>query len=198
MTLALTIRSLRSIAVDVPMARPLGTSARTIRSAPLLLIDLDTNEGITGRAYLFCYLRAAAIATARILEEIAEEIKGAPVAPREIGITLARHFRLIGTSGIVSMALSGVDMALWDALAIAADMPLARLLGATPRSIRAYDSRGLGLIEPAAAADEAEELVAEGFGAVKLRLGRPSADSDLAVVRAVRKRLPQAVQVMVD
>ena len=53
----LTIRSLRSTAVVVPMARPLGTSAQTIRSAPLLLIDLETEEDITGRAYLFCYLR---------------------------------------------------------------------------------------------------------------------------------------------
>jgi mandelate racemase len=38
------------------MARPLGTSAQTIDRATLLLIDLDTHEGVTGRAYLFCYL----------------------------------------------------------------------------------------------------------------------------------------------
>ena len=42
------------------MARPLGTSAQTIDHARLLLIDLDTNEGVSGRAYLFCYFQAAA------------------------------------------------------------------------------------------------------------------------------------------
>jgi len=48
------------VAVEAPMARPLGTSAQTIDHARLLLIDLDTNEGVSGRAYLFCYLQAAA------------------------------------------------------------------------------------------------------------------------------------------
>ena len=42
------------------MARPLGTSAQAIDHARLLLIDLDTHEGVTGRAYLFRYLQAAA------------------------------------------------------------------------------------------------------------------------------------------
>ncbi len=53
-------RRARRVAVEAPMARPLGTSAQTIDHARLLLIDLDTNEGVTGRAYLFCYLQAAA------------------------------------------------------------------------------------------------------------------------------------------
>ena len=113
------------------MARPLGTSAQTIRHAPLLLIDLDTAEGITGRAYLFCYLPAVPAALALILDAAYEVIAGAQVAPVEIGARLARHFRLIGARGIVAMALAGIDVACWDALAIAAGMPLAMFLGAT-------------------------------------------------------------------
>jgi mandelate racemase len=50
----LTIRGVRTSAVEVPMKFPLGTSAGTVRSAPLLLIDLETEDGITGRTYLFC------------------------------------------------------------------------------------------------------------------------------------------------
>src|ERR1700689_2432663 len=55
----LTVRAIRTVAVEVPMARPLGTSAQTMRTAPLLLIDLETEEGITGHAYLFCYTQMA-------------------------------------------------------------------------------------------------------------------------------------------
>ena len=128
------------------MARPLGTSAQTIRHAPLLLIDLDTTEGVTGRAYLFCYLPAVPAAVARILDAAFEVIADDRVAPLEIGATLARHFRLIGVRGIVAMALAGIDVACWDALAIAAGVPLAVFLGSAPKSIRAYNSNGLGLM----------------------------------------------------
>ena len=82
--------------------------------------------------------------------------------------------------------LAGVDVACWDALAIAAGLPLARMLGAPMQPTPAYNSNGLGLLEPRAAAAEAQELVAEGFRAVKMRAGRPSGDDDLAAVRAVR------------
>ena len=51
----LTIRGIRTSAVEVPMKFPLGTSGSTVHSAPLLLIDLETEDGITGRTYLFCY-----------------------------------------------------------------------------------------------------------------------------------------------
>jgi mandelate racemase len=177
------------------MARPLGTSAQTIRHAPLLLIDLDTAEGITGRAYLFCYLPAVPAAVARILEAAFGVIADARVAPLDIGTTLGRHFRLIGVRGIVAMALAGIDVACWDALAVAAGMPLAAFLGAAPKPIRAYNSNGLGLIEAEAAA---EELLAGGFEAIKMRLGRPTLEADLAAVRAVRKRMPDEIKIMVD
>ena len=77
-------------------------------------------------------------------------------------------------TGVVRMALSGLDMALWDALAMAAGLPLATLLGGTPRPVPAYNCSGLGLMEPEAAADEAVKLLEGGFKAVKLRLGYPT------------------------
>ncbi|MBI1966302.1 MAG: mandelate racemase [Betaproteobacteria bacterium] len=181
------------------MARPLGTSGGTIRVAPLLLIDLETEEGVTGRSYLFCYLPAAAPAIARVLDEVLRVVKGGRVSPPEIGAKLARHFFLIGVQGIVRMAIAGLDIACWDALAVAAGTPLVTLLGGAPKPVRAYNSNGLSLtLSPAAAADEAEALAAGGFRAVKLRLGRPAPEDDLAVTRAVRKRLRDDIALMVD
>jgi mandelate racemase len=194
----LTIRSLRTVSVSVPMKLPLGTSALTVRSAPLLLIDLETEEGITGRTYLFCYLPLGAQLIARVLHELLVLIKGDAVDPAQIGAKLLRQFRLIGAQGVIWMAMAGLDVACWDALAQAAGMPLVAFLGGVPRPIPAYNSNGLGLMPPEACADEAEQLLEGGFRGVKLRLGYPTLEGDLAAVRAVRKRLPSEIEVMTD
>ena len=180
------------------MARPLGTSALTMRTAPLLLIDLETEEGITGRAYLFCYTRMAPGLIAPVLADIQDAVRGERLAPIDLSTRLLQRYRLLGAQGIVRMALAGFDVACWDALSVAAGLPLASYIGSQPRPIPAYNSNGLGLMSPEQAADEAEALLEQGFRAVKLRLGRATAEEDLVVVRAVRRRLPDTVALMTD
>jgi len=192
----LTVRDLRAVAVEVPMTYALGTSRGAITRAPLVLIDLETEEGVTGHSYLFGYLPAAAPGIAAMLDEVLRVVRGTPVAPIPLWSALARRFALIGVQGIVRMAMSGFDVACWDALAKAAGVPLASLLGAAPRPIPAYNSCGLGLMAPAALADEAEQL-AQRFRAVKLRLGYPSLTQDMAALEAVRRRLPDTI-IMID
>ncbi len=195
----LTVRAIRAVPVEVPLNFVLGTSRLAVRAAPLLLIDLATEEGVTGRSYLFCYLRAAAPAIMSLLGDVERATKGERVAPAKLWQTLKRRFTLIGVQGIVRMALSGFDVACWDALAIAAGQPLATLLGASPRPIPAYNSCGLGLMDDMGAlAAEAETLLQGGFRAVKLRLGYPTLADDIAAVQAVRRRIGDAVLLMVD
>ncbi|HET9579258.1 MAG TPA: enolase C-terminal domain-like protein [Usitatibacter sp.] len=198
MSAPLTLRAIRPVAVEVPMKHALGTSQAVVRAAPLLLVDVDTEEGVTGHAYLFCYLPASAPAIAAILAEIERVTKGDRIAPADLWKKLTKRFTLIGVQGIVRMAMSAFDVACWDALAIAAKQPLVALLGGTPRPIRAYNSCGLGLMEREALAREAIELLEGGFRAVKLRLGYPTLDEDIAAVHAVRKVLPAGVEIMVD
>jgi len=83
-------------------------------------------------------------------------------------------------------------------MAIAAGKPLVEFLSGTRKAIPAYNSNGLGLMPEEKLADEAEELLAGGFRAVKLRLGYATLAGDLAAVRAVRKRLPDDVAIMTD
>lgn len=194
----LRLRGVTCTAVEVPLRYVLGTSAATVKAAPLLLVDVHTEEGVTGRSYVFCYRRSGAKPIADIVQDAAQVVHGERIAPVAFASKLQRRFALIGVTGIVRMALSAFDMALWDAMAVAAGVPLASLLGAAPRPIRAYNSCGLGLMTPQAAADEAEALLEGGFQAVKLRLGYATLADDLAVTRAVRKRLPGSVQLMVD
>ncbi len=193
----LTVRGLSSTAVELPMSIPLGTSRGAITKAAFLLLDLETEEGITGRAYLFCYVREAASAVATFLDEVLRVTKGERLAPVDLWSKLSKRFALIGVQGIVRMAMSGFDVACWDALAQAAGMPLASLLGAKPKRIPAYNSCGLGLMAASALADEAEKLTA-GFRAVKLRLGYPTLKEDLAALHAVRRRIGSDIAIMVD
>ena len=196
----LRIRAVRTTAVHVPMKRALGTSARRMDIAPLVLIDLDADEGVTGRAYVFCYLPAATAAVEAIVREAAGHVSGDRLDPVVLREKLARHFRLLGVRGVVTMALAGLDGACWDALAVAQGVPLAVLLGGSIQPpIRAYNSNGLSLMDTSALADEAEALVAEGnFSAIKLRLGYATLREDLAALDAVRKRLPSGIVVMTD
>jgi mandelate racemase len=194
----LTFRAIHATAVEVPMTYALGTSRGVIAKAPLLLVDLETEEGITGRSYLWSYFPAAAQAIAKMLEEVARVVDGEPLAPAELWRKLSERFALIGVQGILRMAMAGFDVAAWDALAIAAGWPLASLLGSTPKRVHAYNSCGLGLMAPDRLAHEAEKLLAGGFRAVKLRLGYPTLKEDLVALHAVKKRLGNEIAVMVD
>ena len=180
------------------MKHVLGTSAARVTAAPLLLFDLETEEGVSGRTYQFCYVSAAARAIQALLDDALEAIRGKPVAPQEIWAMLAKRYTLIGVQGVVRMAMALIDVAAWDALARAAGVPLATYLGATPRPIPAYNSNGLGLMAPAALAEEAEALVEEGFSAVKLRLGYATLEEDLAALSVVKKRVGERVTIMTD
>ncbi len=194
----LTFRAIHATAVEVPTTYALGTSRGVITKAPLLLIDLETEEGIVGRSYLWSYFPAAAAAIAKMLEEVARVVDGERLAPAELWRKLSERFALIGVQGTVRMAMAGFDVAAWDALAIAAGWPLATLLGSTPKRVPAYNSCGLGLMPPDLLAQEAEKLLAGGFRAVKLRLGYPTLKEDLVALHAVKKRLGNEIAVMVD
>jgi mandelate racemase len=196
--LPLTLRTITATPVIVPMRRTLGTSVMQVKQAPLLLIDLQTEEGLTGRAYLFCYLDAAGPAAAALVRDCSAFLAGKSAAPDAVRAALETRFKLLGLRGITAMVAAGIDMACWDALAIAAGLPLARLLGGELKPTPAYNSNGLGLVAPEAAAQEALEMVGEGFRAVKMRLGRPRGEDDLAAVRAVRKAIPADVRLMCD
>jgi len=95
--------------------------------------------------------------------------------------------------------MAGFDMAAWDALGQAAQLPLVTLIGAAPRRVPAYNSCGLGLMRsPEQVADEAEKLLAGGFRAIKLRLGYPTLREDLSALHAVKRRVGAEIAVMVD
>jgi mandelate racemase len=192
------LKSIRARAVASPMKRPLATSTGAISVAPLLLLDLQTDGDIVGRSYLFGIGRQNLKPIAALVEAMAEMLEGDAVVPFEIEKKLRAKHTLLGVHNIVLFAMSGIDMAAWDALSQAHGVPLVRLLGGAPRPVPAYNSKGLGIMPVKGLAKEAEQLVKEGFSAVKLRLGRAEARDDLDALRAVKKAIGPKVTLMVD
>jgi mandelate racemase len=195
---ALTFRALRARAVDVPMARPLRTAAGLVATAPLVLIDVETTAGVTGRSYIFCYTPLVLGPVAGLLAALGAVLKDQPLVPLDVERGLQQRFRLLGPQGLTGMAMAGIDMACWDAHSRAAGLPLVRMLGGAARPLRAYNSTGLGLIGADAGSREAVELREGGFAAIKVRLGYATLDEDLAVVGAVRRAVGPAVALMGD
>lgn len=195
----LTVRGVTLRTVKVPLKYPLVTRVVTIETAPLLLIDLLTEEGVTGHAYLFGYLPQGCDYLAPLVEGIAAMCRGDALAPGDLFAKARKGLTLMGHEGLSLMAVSGFDMACWDALAKAAGLPLAVMLGGKVGPLKAYNSNGLGLMDPDELPEQALALIADGdFGAVKLRLGRENWADDLAAVRKVRAAVGDDVVLPVD
>jgi len=113
----LTIRDIRARAVDLAPQRPMETAAGALTSTPLVLIDLLTEEGVTGVSYVRCYAPVALGPLALLVANLAPLLTGATAAPCAVEQTLQRHFRLLGPQGLTGIAMAGIDMALWDARA---------------------------------------------------------------------------------
>src|SRR5271156_5341947 len=135
---------------------------------PIILIDLFTEEGVVGRSYLKPYLPKAMKYLIPALLDFGEMLKGRRVSPVDLYETARKSLHFVGYQGLSMIAVAGLDMAAWDALAKAAEV--GELL----------DERG------------------GGFRAVKLRLGRADARDDLATIKAVRDAIGDDIDLMVD
>jgi len=195
----LKVKNVRARAVMVPFKRPPVSASGALPTAALILIDLETDGGIVGRSYVFGYAPWTVKPIMGCLDALSEMIKGDALAPFDIEAKLRLRLRLLDTPGLVGIALAGIDMCAWDALAQAHAVPLVKLLGGHVKPVRAYNSCGLWIQPVEKLADEAAQLVAEGgFSAVKLRIGRDDPAQDLAAARSVKKRVGDKISVMSD
>jgi mandelate racemase len=190
------IRALTVRAVRVPMEHPHQTASGTVSESPLVLTDVTTEDGTVGHSVVFTYTAAALKPTADLIRNLEPLIKGDALAPTEIEQKLRKRFRLLGTQGLVGIALSAIDMALWDALARSLGVPLVSLLGGVAKPIPAYGAVGYDGVQGSAKA--AEEWIKRGFTGIKAKIGYATVQDDVAVIRAMRNAVGQAVAIMVD
>ena len=196
---SLTVKGIRARPIVLKLKRPVVARIATITEWPLILIDLETDEGIVGRSYLEPYTAKAMKYLIPALVDLGEMLKGHSLAPVELYALARKSLHFVGYQGMSMIAVAGLDMAAWDALAKAAGVPLCVLLGGSVGAVAAYNSNGLWLKEPDAVAAEAIELRDEGgFTGLKLRLGRDDMRDDLATIEAVRNTVGNHMHLMVD
>ncbi|MCC6946512.1 MAG: mandelate racemase [Bradyrhizobiaceae bacterium] len=195
----LTIRDIRARPVVLRLRRPIQAKIATMVDWPLVLVDLFTEEGIAGRSYVCPYAVKSMRYLVPMLEDLGEALQGRRVAPFDLYDAARKSLHFVGYEGLSMIAVSGLDMAVWDAVSKAAGVPLCVYLGGTPGQVKAYNSNGLWLREPEALAEEAIELRDEGgFTGLKIRLGRDRPRDDLRAIETVRGAVGEAMQLMVD
>ncbi len=200
-TPALRIAEVRAVPISFPVppdkSVTLGIGRSVKRDA--VLVRIETSDGHVGWGEAHHGRCPGAIA--RLLDTtIAELIVG--MDPFDVAGVWARVYRMQlashGMGAAAALALSGVDMALWDLRCQATGWPLYRMLGGGARPVKAYAGGiALGWQPPAELAEEARRHVGAGYRALKLRVG-DSPRRDIARVAAVRSAVGDAVELLVD
>lgn len=194
------ITAVRTRVVRLPIRRPVINRSGVFTTMWDVLIDVETDAGLTGSTYLWAYNEAGALALRYVLADLAEVVIGQdPFFTTRMYRQMWTRLTQWGRKGLSIIALSGIDMALWDIIAQAAGRPLAHVLGAAADRVPAYASEALWMIDDLDQLQrEAGELVERGFRAMKMRLGRPKPSDDVAAVRAVREAIGPDITLMID
>lgn len=192
----LTIRALTARPLMVELPRAVRTASGNIPLAPMVLIDVHTEQGITGRAYAFGYHPATLKPLVTLARELEPLLVGQPVAPTDRWNDLQARFRLLGLQGLMGMLASTLDMAYWDALGQAAGEPVVRLLGGQVKPVKAYDS--YGMVDPIQDERALRRSMEQGFQGIKIKVGEPDVARDIEMVRGVREIIGPKVALMVD
>jgi len=178
------------------MEEPHRTASGMVSESPLILTNLETDDGTTGSSMVFTYTPAALKPTGDLIANIGAMLTDAPLAPRQIHQDLTVRMRLLGSQGLVGIALAAIDMAAWDALTKINGLSLVQMLGGVNKPQIPYGAVGYDGIEGSAKA--AEHWARQGFKGIKAKIGYPSVQEDLAVIQAMRKAAGDDMAIMID
>jgi L-alanine-DL-glutamate epimerase-like enolase superfamily enzyme len=186
-----------SFRLDQGKTVTMGIGSTTKRDT--IIVRVETSEGITGYGEAHPGRSPGAVVSL-IHNTLAPMLIGMK-ATDVIGVWKRVHRMQLSSHGVgsgASLGLSGIDMALWDIRGKAAKMPLYELLGGSKRRLPAYAGGiSLGYQPKESLAEEAQEYVARGYKAIKLRLG-DSAKADIERVLHVRKVLGDDIDILTD
>ncbi|QLD13239.1 mandelate racemase/muconate lactonizing enzyme family protein [Microbacterium oleivorans] len=179
----------------MPLSRPWGPD---VTSVGVIQTHLRRDDGAEGWGFAWTPQIGAEAVLALLRHDIAPAAVGRSAVPGAAWQGMWEHLHEAGGGGVTTIALAGLDLAIWDAEARAAAAPVSALLGRTRESVRAYGS-GVNLHY------DIDQLVAQtrrwidrGFDAVKVKVGRPEVAEDLDRLRAVREQIGPDRELMID
>ena len=194
----LQLSSIRIEMAYPALPTPLQTSSGSLQAAPLLIVQVLTTSGVIGESYLFSPNRTLLPALSEATKAVFDVVRGDPCLPENITDKILQHFRLFGGTGIVTMAMAAVDMAVWDVVGRATGQPIYRILGGSSPELRSYESSGLGIGDHSTIRQQAESFLQDGNSTMKLRLGYETLADDMRALDMLGHAFGSSVQLMVD
>ena len=187
--------------VSAPVERPFTSSRGWLyKTRGSCIVEIETADGITGWGE--CY-GPSAVAKAYIETQFAPRIIGRDAFDVEvIWEDLYNRIKDYGPRGMVTSAMSGIDIALWDIIGKACGKPIHKLIGGAQRTEVTSYATGLYFIDMdrliEEAVEEAREYVEQGFVAIKMKIGLGDPKLDIRRVAAVREAIGDKTRLMVD
>ena len=194
------ITSLETRHYNLPLTHPMTDATHGVMTCfEVALVRLETDSGICGCGYTYTIGLGGGAIRSLIERDLKPLLIGAEAERVEqIWDAMWRATHYIGRGGLVSFAMSAVDIAIWDLLGKAADLPLWKLLGGANGAVRAY----AGGIDLQLGPDELEKQtranLKQGFRAIKIKVGRENLREDVERVAAVRQVIGPDMPLMVD
>ncbi len=195
------IAEIKAYATSFPLPKDSGVTLGIGRllKRDAVVVKVTTTDGIVGWGESHHGRSPSAIA--HIVQTTLRDLALGVDATDVIGLwnkIYKMQLRTHGLGAAVAMAMSGIDMALWDIRGKLTGWPLYRLLGGSSRPVPAYAGGiALGYQEPGSLVEEASKYIEAGYQALKLRVG-DTPKRDLSRVQAVRKAFGDDLVIMVD
>ena len=194
------ITRLKTTLVEVPFDRPIKTALHDMRSIGCVLVELETDEGVIGESYSFTLNAVRLRALHEMILGFRHQVEGrSPYFVEAIWAGIWNEMNPIGHKGFSIAALSALDMACWDLIGKAANLPLHKIFGACREEVRTYASGGLWLSQSIETClKEADEFINQGFRSMKIRLGSENIAEDVERVREIRNHVGDRVELLSD
>jgi len=194
------VTQIRTVQVQIPFERPLRTSIHHVEGVDAVLLFVDTDAGITGESYLFAFGAAKLGVLEGMVRSLEHHLIGKdPHMRQQVWTEMWRDINFLGHKGVPVFAVSALDAAAWDIVGKAHGLAVHKMLGGARGRIPAYHSGGLWVsmsVDELVA--EAKAFVADGYRAVKMRLGKKNLSEDVERVAAVREAIGPDVALMAD
>lgn len=193
-----TITGVRTGLYGIPNEEALEDATQTFDELELVTARVETSEGVEGIGFTYTIGEGGSTIERFLDDVLAPKVEGENAAPAAVRDRLRAGTTFVGREGISELAISAIDIALWDAKGKESGLPLYELLGGSRSPVPAYETNGgwlqLGEDE---LRENAVEAADAGFAGMKMKIGRGHAE-DARRVRAVRDALPDDMDLLVD
>ena len=195
------IESVRARRFCVPLSEVLVDARHGEHSHfELITATVRLEDGSEGTGYTYTGGRGGHAVLAMIEHDLAPFLATRDGSDVEsLNDAMQWHLHYVGRGGIASFAISALDIALWDLRGKRLGQPLSRMAGGASDRCKAYCG-GIDLSFPLEKLLDVsvQSCIDRGLNGVKIKVGKPRLESDVARVDAVRRRLGPAVALMVD